>query len=1015
MAIQIPGIYVDVRGNLTQLRTDMRQAREIVASSAVGMSNAMNNVFSNTQINRQLNSLIRNLGTVRRTAGLAGNAFDNISVDLGQLRSITGLTATQFERLQAQMFRTQASRQFERSLRNIQRQAGLTNAQMVLMRARLGDLRGAARTAGSALLTAFRGMRSTILGVTAAFAGLGYAAVRFGQNVFDAGIKVDQLTRAFRSIFGSTEAANREFAFLRQLARDLGQNFYELADGFKGISAAARGTSLEGEKLRFIFRSVTEASTALGLSADQVRGIFYAFSQMISKNTVSAEELRRQLGDRLYGAFQLAAKAIGVTTQELDKMLKSGTLMAGDLLPKLAQLLHQIYGPEAQRAVNSYTAAVKRFDEAWMDFKVTVGESGFMDAAAGMLRELGQVLQSPEMQDAARELGKGLSELIKIIPDAVRLLGQIASAIANVTYTIDRYVHPLNDRLRDPANANRYVIPNYMARGSIPNDIMQQFDWDAINAQIQAASTQAILAPKTTRGTGPTTTAMTDAQLSAAQRQLRRMETAERRSYLRRTRLAEQMRYQQAQLAYALAQAEGRTLDAREAQHRIFVQEWRDRGSTIQQAERLWQLEYGQGWEETLVRVQRIWGDFNQNMYDLGVSFMTDLGHLPSQMLQPLWEEGFRGLGDWLLNWFQNWLQRLLGTVLDRVFQGLLSGIGNALFGSTVGNILGGLFGGTAAASGPGLIAKALGGTALGAALGIGFGGAPIVGGSIAAGVGGTGIGAGLGAGALGAGTAAEVGAMGATYGGGTMAGIAAGTSYVPVAGWAIAAAALTYGFFDSVINGGSITPEQAQAHISATYQQLDMFSQAIANGTTVNTELFMGIADTVDRLDMLGTRAGYTAEQIAMMRDQIITNTQALLQQQGPLMMSTLMYESQIDLLREMGWAVADSITSIEEFSDAATGGSSALDSAYQQSVSNISRFGQSTEDLINSMRGLREETDSARDSFSQFSVTMGDSGYVYPVQGNPPPAAVIARMNAENNRTGLDYTTTRNAVSPF
>ena len=48
-----------------------------------------------------------------------------------------------------------------------------------------------------------------------------------------------------------------------------------------------------------------------------------------------------QLGDVLPGALQVAAKALGMTTQQLDKAVSSGQVLASDLLPKMAKELHE--------------------------------------------------------------------------------------------------------------------------------------------------------------------------------------------------------------------------------------------------------------------------------------------------------------------------------------------------------------------------------------------------------------------------------------------------------------------------------------------------------------------------------------------------------------------------------------------------------------------------------------------------------------------------------------------------
>ena len=62
-----------------------------------------------------------------------------------------------------------------------------------------------------------------------------------------------------------------------------------------------------------------------------MESVFLAISQMISKGKVSAEELRLQLAERMPGAVNIFAKAIGVTTSELDKMLQEGKVGLEDL------------------------------------------------------------------------------------------------------------------------------------------------------------------------------------------------------------------------------------------------------------------------------------------------------------------------------------------------------------------------------------------------------------------------------------------------------------------------------------------------------------------------------------------------------------------------------------------------------------------------------------------------------------------------------------------------------------
>ena len=48
------------------------------------------------------------------------------------------------------------------------------------------------------------------------------------------------------------------------------------------------------------------------------------------------EELNSQLGEAMPGALQIAARSMGLTSQEFIKLVESVTVLAEDLLPKLA-------------------------------------------------------------------------------------------------------------------------------------------------------------------------------------------------------------------------------------------------------------------------------------------------------------------------------------------------------------------------------------------------------------------------------------------------------------------------------------------------------------------------------------------------------------------------------------------------------------------------------------------------------------------------------------------------------
>ena len=229
-------------------------------------------------------------------------------------------------------------------------------------------------------------------GVRAALISLGAVAVT--ARIARSGIEIERLESRFRATTGSVQAARRELEFTRQEAERLGIDFRSAAHAYSGFAAAARGTALEGEQTRQIFIAVSEASRVMGLSAGDTAGVLTALQQIISKGTVQAEELRGQLGERLPGAFQIAARAMGVTTAELGKMLERGEVMAEDLLPKLAAELRKTFGPEVESAAETADAAFKRLGNDIDELEASIARSGLLDFLADAAKLAAEVIDA---------------------------------------------------------------------------------------------------------------------------------------------------------------------------------------------------------------------------------------------------------------------------------------------------------------------------------------------------------------------------------------------------------------------------------------------------------------------------------------------------------------------------------------------------------------------------------------------------------------------------------------------
>ncbi len=250
----------------------------------------------------------------------------------------------------------------------------------------------------------------------------------FAGDILRTAADFESLQASLKAVTGGSEAATRELAFLRELSDRLGVSLPETARAWLGFAAAARGTALEGERARQVFTAVAEAATVLGLSQEQLTGAFTALQQMMSKGVVSAEEMRGQLGERLFGAMQTAARAIGVTTEEFSAFLERGLIPADRFLPAFAEQLRREFGGGLADASATARAAMARFQNALTDLKLELAQSGLFDAAVEAIRAMTRAFKDPAFLDSVRTFGALLGDIVRLVvehADKLAVLGGV--------------------------------------------------------------------------------------------------------------------------------------------------------------------------------------------------------------------------------------------------------------------------------------------------------------------------------------------------------------------------------------------------------------------------------------------------------------------------------------------------------------------------------------------------------------------------------------------------------------
>lgn len=303
---------------------------------------------------------------------------------------------------------------FQRNMRELTSASVLAVGPLSQIGARVQAL-GSIASRTTILMTALVG---AAVGVTVAIGALGYGTVATMREY-------ERFQAILASTSGSLVQARAELNYVLNTSERLGVNFRSLALEYSKLRAAAESSNIPFAQSREIFEGFATASAALRLTAEQTGGVFRALQQIISKGNVQAEELRGQLGERLPGAFGLAAKALGVTTKKLNDMLEAGEVAASELLPKMSKLLKETFDESAARNVDSIEGSLNNLSNAMFKFfvefdKVTGLSKIFVDAVQGITAGIKALTGSLQ----------GLYSVLSTVTAA--LLGGLAGKVAQI-------------------------------------------------------------------------------------------------------------------------------------------------------------------------------------------------------------------------------------------------------------------------------------------------------------------------------------------------------------------------------------------------------------------------------------------------------------------------------------------------------------------------------------------------------------------------------------------------------
>lgn len=322
---------------LIETQTDISGARQLVAVEKERLSVA-------DAIERQLKSLQKteagSVTSLRQQVNEAKQARDGIAKYQSGVNALGGEVTKVNDRWIAQ----------NQKVQQLQRQLDLAGASGFWDRAKAGLNIG--------------GLINFSNGLTQITNGLQSASIIIGQVVgsfntlFSTLSRLQQFELTFKAIGASAGETRFAFEESTRIALGLGVGIDTVRDAFQQLTPVVLAIGGSINDVSQITEALSSRFVAFGLNADKSRRVLNGVIQAFGKGRLQAEELTQQISEADPAFRTDLARAIGVSVQELNELVKNGELTSRFLLeviPKLSKssFLFGKLGTSAQSATSA--------------------------------------------------------------------------------------------------------------------------------------------------------------------------------------------------------------------------------------------------------------------------------------------------------------------------------------------------------------------------------------------------------------------------------------------------------------------------------------------------------------------------------------------------------------------------------------------------------------------------------------------------------------------------------------
>ena len=184
--------------------------------------------------------------------------------------------------------------------------------------------------------------RRRVTTFTASMIGGGFALSGMVRGAISLARETNRAEVTLKNITKSQTDYVRSLALTRKLAKEYGQDLNDLTNTYAKMRAAGDKAGIAVGTQEKMYKSFIRTFSAFNMTRSESGLAMLALEQMLSKGKISAEELRRQLGEKVPIAMAAMANAAGVPISQLDTLLKQGKLLSSEIMPKFAEELEKM-------------------------------------------------------------------------------------------------------------------------------------------------------------------------------------------------------------------------------------------------------------------------------------------------------------------------------------------------------------------------------------------------------------------------------------------------------------------------------------------------------------------------------------------------------------------------------------------------------------------------------------------------------------------------------------------------